>query len=412
MMQNSIIKILLTTSFLSLTACGGDNSNRYTDANGRIPLNNIQNPVVSVKAYLKDDAILSSVSSDRVLIDYKMLGVDGNETIATTLLFTPNTVAPKSGWPIVVWAHGTTGVADVCAPSQQGLQGTEYFIAQLLKAGYVVVAPDYEGLGSNGNHPFLNVKSEAFSITDAVVASRNYLNRIGKLTANQWLTIGHSQGGQAALGVAEYAERAQLNYKGSIAIAPASNLESIIMMGEKMVANATPDLKIETYKGLDTFTSLIVAGMQGHKKTVSYYDVFKSNLAAIAPKAETMCYDSLKTEIQSGMQQYVIKNNTLNGYGRLQDNYMENSVIKHFLAADSQPLTSKVKTPVVIYQGSLDTTVPKLATDSLVASAMAKGTQITYKTDKDDSAKWNHTSAYTLNFSSFMQDIKTLMPIQ
>ncbi len=48
-------------------------------------------------------------------------------------------------------------------------------------AGYVVVAPDYEGLGEPGGrelHPFLNVKSEAYSITDAVVAtSKNLGNK-------------------------------------------------------------------------------------------------------------------------------------------------------------------------------------------------------------------------------------------
>ena len=45
------------------------------------------------------------------------------------------------------------------------------------------MAPDYEGLGTPGIHPFLNVKSEAFSITDAVVATRNYLSQRNLLTS-------------------------------------------------------------------------------------------------------------------------------------------------------------------------------------------------------------------------------------
>ncbi len=71
-------------------------------------------------------------------------------------------------------------------------------IDKLLAAGYVVVAPDYEGLGEpsvNEAHPFLNLQSAAFSITDAVVAARNYL---GNQAAKQWVTVGHSQGGHAA----------------------------------------------------------------------------------------------------------------------------------------------------------------------------------------------------------------------
>lgn len=66
----------------------------------------------------------------------------------------------------------------------------------LLKEGYVVVAPDYEGLGEPGGkelHPFLNVKSEAYSITDAVVATKNWLS---SKASNKWAVVGHSQGGR------------------------------------------------------------------------------------------------------------------------------------------------------------------------------------------------------------------------
>ncbi|MFX5869843.1 alpha/beta hydrolase, partial [Acinetobacter baumannii] len=88
------------------------------------------------------------------------------EVQATSLVFTPTTPPPAGGWPIVVWAHGTTGVADACAPSKSALtDSTKDLISKLLAAGYVVVAPDYEGLGTQGIHPFLNIKSEAYSIT-------------------------------------------------------------------------------------------------------------------------------------------------------------------------------------------------------------------------------------------------------
>jgi dienelactone hydrolase len=89
----------------------------------------------------------------------------------------------------------------------------EFLLKALLASGYVVVAPDYEGLGEPSEkdaHPFLNVKSEAYSITDAVVAARAYLTSLNKKTNGQWMTVGHSQGGQAALGAAQYASRAKL----------------------------------------------------------------------------------------------------------------------------------------------------------------------------------------------------------
>ena len=32
----------------------------------------------------------------------------------------PKGKPPKGGWPVITWAHGTTGVADICAPSRDG----------------------------------------------------------------------------------------------------------------------------------------------------------------------------------------------------------------------------------------------------------------------------------------------------
>lgn len=59
--------------------------------------------------------------------------------------------------------------------------------------------------------------------------TRNYL---GAKVSNQWMTVGHSQGGHAALGAAQYQSRAQLDYKGTVAVAPASNLSFILTAGE------------------------------------------------------------------------------------------------------------------------------------------------------------------------------------
>ena len=165
----------------------------------------------------------------------------------------------------MAWAHGTTGVADQCAPSRNEINPyIKNMIAGFLQAGYVVVAPDYEGLGEPGGkelHPFLNLKSEAYSITDAVVAAKDYL---GSDASNQWMAVGHSQGGQAALGAAQYAARAsQMTYKGTVALAPASNF-SLILAGGEAQAGQEPDLnkKIQTLASLDTFTALIVAGLR------------------------------------------------------------------------------------------------------------------------------------------------------
>ncbi|MER8308421.1 alpha/beta hydrolase [Acinetobacter baumannii] len=405
---------LLMTSVLStslfLVACGGgssDDSPATTNPSGT-PTNNIQNPVVKVEAYTSTN--LGSVAAESSILTYKMLGQSGQEVQATSLVFTPNTPPPVGGWPIVVWAHGTTGVADVCAPSKAALaDSTKDLISKLLAAGYVVVAPDYEGLGTPGIHPFLNVKSEAFSITDAVVATRNYLSQRNLLTSKKWVTVGHSQGGHAALGAAQYASRAQLEYKGTVAVAPASNLGFILIAGEQSVANATLDKKISMYAQLDTYTALVTAGIRNTQPTFDYPQVFTPQISSIAQQAETICSGPLGQAFGAGMTQYVTEHNgTLDGYTRTQPNFMAVPLVKTFLDKDSQPLQVKVTTPIIIYQGLADLTVPKVATDILISNATVVGTKInSYVT-----GNWDHGTAMSSNVDNIVGNVQSLLAAQ
>jgi pimeloyl-ACP methyl ester carboxylesterase len=310
----------------------------------------------------------------------------------------------------VVWAHGTTGVADACAPSKAALaDSTKDLISKLLAAGYVVVAPDYEGLGTPGIHPFLNVKSEAFSITDAVVAARNYLTQRNLLTSKKWMTVGHSQGGHAALGAAQYASRAQLDYKGTVAVAPASNLGFILIAGEQSVANATLDKKIPMYAQLNTYTALVTAGMRNTQPSFDYGQVFTSQISGIAAQAETICSGPLGQAFGADMTDYATKHNgTLDGYTRTQPNFMAIPLVKAFLDKDSQPLQAKVTTPIIIYQGLGDTTVPKVATDILISNATVVGTKInSYVT-----GNWDHGTAMSSNVDNIVGNVQTLLTAQ
>ncbi len=409
MKMNLLITSVLSTS-LFLVACGGgssDDSPAPTNPSGT-PTNNIQNPVVKVEAYTSTN--LGSVAAESSILTYKMLGQSGQEVQATSLVFTPNTPPPVGGWPIVVWAHGTTGVADTCAPSKAALaDSTKDLISKLLAAGYVVVAPDYEGLGTPGIHPFLNIKSEAFSITDAVVAARNYLSQRNLLTSKKWLTVGHSQGGHAALGAAQYASRAQLDYKGTVAVAPASNLGGILVDGEAQVANAPIDIKIATYAQLDTYTALVTAGIRNTQPAFNYSQVFTSQISSIAAQAENLCSGPLYGAFYEGMSNYAKDHNgTLDGFTRTQPNFMAVPLVKTFLEKDSQPLQVKVTTPIIIYQGIADPTVPKLATDLLIFNATTLGTKInSYVT-----GNWDHGTVMSNNVDNIVGNVQSLLAAQ
>lgn len=409
MKMNLLMTSVLSTS-LFLVACGGGSSDdgpAPTNPTGT-PTNNIQNPVVKVEAYTSTN--LGTVAAESSILTYKMLGQSGQEVQATSLVFTPNTPPPVGGWPIVVWAHGTTGVADACAPSKAALaESTKDLISKLLAAGYVVVAPDYEGLGTPGIHPFLNVKSEAFSITDAVVATRNYLLQRNLLTSKKWLTVGHSQGGHAALGAAQYASRAQLDYKGTVAVAPASNLGGILVDGEAQVANAPIDIKIATYAQLDTYTALVTAGIRNTQPAFNYSQVFTSQISSIAAQAENLCSGPLYGAFYEGMSNYAKDHNgTLDGFTRTQPNFMAVPLVKTFLEKDSQPLQVKVTTPIIIYQGIADPTVPKLATDLLIFNATTLGTKInSYVT-----GNWDHGTVMSNNVDNIVGNVQTLLSAQ
>jgi dipeptidyl aminopeptidase/acylaminoacyl peptidase len=134
------------------------------------------------------------------LLLYRSSGVTGKRTAVSGTLAVPKGRAPKGGWPLISWAHGTTGIADRCAPSRGG-DAAPPLLERWLKAGYAIARTDYEGLGTPGDHPYLNGRSEGSALLDAARAARRLDKRIGK----RFLLAGHSQGGQAVLWAASMA---------------------------------------------------------------------------------------------------------------------------------------------------------------------------------------------------------------
>src|SRR4029078_9309383 len=98
-----------------------------------------------------------------------------HDTAISGTVHVPQGKAPKGGWPVVTWAHGTIGRADACAPSSIGrpAQYDQKLLNGWLKAGYAVVRTDYEGLGTPSTHPYLIGRSEGHSVLDGARAARH-----------------------------------------------------------------------------------------------------------------------------------------------------------------------------------------------------------------------------------------------
>ncbi|MFI7834062.1 alpha/beta hydrolase family protein, partial [Acinetobacter baumannii] len=210
------LAITLSISALFLTACNDDDDD-YTGVD-------TNKAYVSESNYAIDK--VDNASSIKVMT-YNMTNVQGKTATATAMVLFPKATQPKDGYRVVVWEHGTVGVGDGCAPSKNAINPRFKILAEtLLAAGYVIVAPDYEGLGTPGVHPYLNLSSEAKSALAAVKAVKEHY---GAQLKGDWMSIGQSQGGHASLGTAEFANT-DASYKGAVAGAPASSLGTIIQI--------------------------------------------------------------------------------------------------------------------------------------------------------------------------------------
>jgi pimeloyl-ACP methyl ester carboxylesterase len=161
-----------------------------------------------------------------VRILYHSLNADGTDVAASGVVLIPAGNAPPGGWPVIAWAHGTSGVARRCAPSlQKDMEYGEEGLMPMVRAGFAVVATDYHGLGTQGPHEYVNKSAQARDVIHSVPAARTAVPALGR----RWVVIGHSQGGLAAWGVAEMeATLRDADYLGAISVAGAADLKSIL----------------------------------------------------------------------------------------------------------------------------------------------------------------------------------------
>ncbi len=171
---------------------------------------------------------LAGTSGWRIL--YRSTDASGAPAVVSGMILVPAGTPPEGGRPVVAWAHGTTGIADRCAPSATGNLFYDDYAEQarrLLDQGVVVAATDYHGLGTPGVHTYHRSEELARATIDSVAAAHQ-LNRAAPLSP-QWAVVGHSEGGYAALAVDERSPDAlpELDYRGSVVAAPTPRLGTV-----------------------------------------------------------------------------------------------------------------------------------------------------------------------------------------
>jgi len=178
---------------------------------------------------IKQEKITTSVNGAQAWkIAYISSDVAGRATISTGLVVAPVGQAPKEGRPVLAWAHGTTGTAQNCGPSQVtnpavplnqyflvgGNSWTDYGIPNLeefIKEGYVIVATDYQGLGGGGKHQYAVAGTNG---RDLINSARAVISMKETGASKRTIFYGWSQGGGATIAAASLG--GYLNKRGAV----------------------------------------------------------------------------------------------------------------------------------------------------------------------------------------------------
>ena len=240
------------------------------------------------RAYHGPEALTGAVNT---LVMYTQAGIHGRPVAVSGLVSVPRGRAPRGGWPVVSFAHGTTGIADACAPSlataaSSGGYGVDLSTSALLSTwirdGYAVVRTDYEGLGGPGPHPYLIGRSEGYSVLDMIRAARH----LDPAISNRVVLSGHSQGGHAALWAAALAPvyTPELHVLGTVAFAPQSH-----------TADEVGLLKTLSVTSLSGVAALILRGVDIADPSLHVVRLLTPRAAALYPQTLTRCLTALDT---------------------------------------------------------------------------------------------------------------------
>ncbi|MGO9912760.1 MAG: lipase family protein [Acidimicrobiales bacterium] len=284
---------------------------------------------------------------------YHSTTIYGGDIAESGYVVTPRGPAPAGGWPMIAWAHGTSGFGRLCAPSLFSRREGDglYLIpglATFLRAGLAIAATDYQGLGAPGIHGYLLGSSEGRGALDAALAARNLPGHHINRTV---IIYGHSQGGQAALFAGEMAPAyaPDLHVIGVVAAAPATTLTAI------MDAALSP-----SGQGILDYSLPAAWSWTQIYRDLPISDLFTTYGARVAgPTVTTGCQG---TELAAIRARHLIAASLFK-----RDAYSNPVVVAH--AELNNPGRVRTDAPMLVVQGTADGTVPQGLTDYFVNKA-------------------------------------------
>jgi alpha-beta hydrolase superfamily lysophospholipase len=271
----------------------------------------------------------------------------GGDLAESGVVVVPGGTPPSAGFPIVSWAHGTTGVASGCAPSLEGTAKVPDLNA-LVAAGDIVVAADYRGLGAPGLHPYLVGVSEAEDVLDGARAARSL---VGGAASNAVVVTGYSQGGQAALFAGEIAQSyaPELFVAGVAAIAPVTS-----------VLDLAPSGDLPPPSGQSAFTAMALWAWARHYRSFGLGSVLTPAGLAGLSTVSTSCVDGVASLFDSVAPSRFF----LPGWEHDPGVQAANQA--------NRPGGSPTSAPILIVQGTADEVVPFGRTTNFVGRSLCR----------------------------------------
>ncbi len=286
---------------------------------------------------------------------YHSRSATGKDVAVSGVVLLPAGSPPQGGWPVIAWAHGTSGVAQVCAPSlmKDVLYGEEGLFP-MVRAGFAVVASDYAGLGTVGPHQYLDRVAQANDVINSVIAAHQAVPDL----SDKWVVDGHSQGGGAAWGVSE--EEFRLKDPG--------------YLGAVVVAGNVAPRWVRLFALLDRNESLSFYDVYGAYAIKARYPRF--NVADMLNPQALSHYKALTTE---GCWDYGYAVASSGQLGKvLKPDWLKNKWAHKFLV-ENETLKKPMAGPLFLLAGGADHSVPPQTVRRAAVGACRKGYTVEFR---------------------------------
>jgi pimeloyl-ACP methyl ester carboxylesterase len=295
-------------------------------------------------------SLLKNAASNTLVL-YHTVSASGHDVAVTGTIAIPPGSPPAGGWPVMSWAHGTTGNAPQCAPSKALAPNIEQrFLQAFVSNGFAVVQTDYEGEATPGVHPYFAGISGAHDTIDIVRAARHLFPSL----SDRWVVMGHSEGGTVSLFTASLANSwaPELHLLGAVAYAPGTDIPDFFGMTSvsKAPSSVLPLL------------AMMVQGIASTDPRVDLKTVLTAKGLALLPSLQSACAGTLMNSAAW---------TTIAPADFFQPNMGSSLLMQDFIA--NEPSRLRVQVPTLVVQGSADALVSYQGSAALQASLCANG---------------------------------------